>query len=206
MSTRPLQLADENLPPRKRQRNYMNYDSNYISSSFTSPDNGILKNEISNTNEYKNNFDFTFKGDTVESNQDKKENVNNNINNTNNITNEDEKKDDQLKYDEEKVTQEVPNTQNEDQIDIIGNISDENDESEEDNYESEEEMHREEIKEFDDETKEKLRSEAHELGKNNKIKWTYILYYYYYYLLFIIYYPIDCIVVFIIFRNGFRIE
>eukprot|EP00833_Pecoramyces_ruminatium_P005945 jgi/Orpsp1_1/1179977/evm.model.c7180000071668.1 len=154
MSTRPLNLTDENLPPRKRQRNFMNYDSNYINNSFSSPENGLLKNEINN--------ELTFKSEQV-----KKEDLEKNIS-KNEENEENEEKNDHLRLNNENDIKEVNNSQNDDQLDIIGNVSEEEEQSEQENSESEEEIKLEEIekeeKEFDENTKAKLRSEAHELG------------------------------------------
>jgi len=186
MSTRPLQLSDENLPPRKRQRNFMNYNSDYINSDFNNSNCEAFKKGIDNSNEHNNINDLsTIKDKTNDINDFKndndlktKDNINNvkqeensilndkNINN--NLKENSNKEDDHLYQDEKSDTEELNNLHNlnsDDQIDIIGNASEDEEQSEDSNSESEEEIQREEIdKEFDDETKEKMRSEAHELG------------------------------------------
>jgi len=144
----------------------MNYDSNYINNSFNNSGNEVFKSENNNSNiiEHKNNFEFDFnftKNNQIKSEPDEKQDMDNK-----NIERE-ENKDDHLK-DENNEVEEINNLQNlnsDDQIDIIGNASEEEEESEDDHSESEEEMQREEIEvEFDEETKERMRSEAHELG------------------------------------------
>jgi len=175
MSTRPLQLTDENLPPRKRQRNFMNYDSNYINNSFTKPENEIYKSEINNSNnnipnsEYKCNFEFDFNFTKNSLNKAKSEETKEMDNNVDKNIKEEEKNE-VIKIEDDSSSSDVEiinasqNLNSDDQIDIIGNASEEEEESENGNSESEEEMEREEIHEFDEETKEKMRSEAHELG------------------------------------------
>lgn len=190
MSTRPLQLSDENLPPRKRQRNFMNYNSDYINNDFNNSDNETFENEAKNPNEYKNidlnNIENKTNNDDIKNNDDfknsndlknknttskveqEKKAILNNKNININLKNNDNKENDHFEQDVKSDNEELNNLQNlnsDDQIDIIGNASEDEEESEDNNSESEEEMQREEIdKEFDDETKEKLRSEAHELG------------------------------------------
>jgi len=161
MDTRPHQIPDENLPPKKGHCNFMKCDSNY--NTFINPNDEQFKIDINNPYENKNKF----KSNETKSTQDAKGNVNNNIDNNDNVKEEYNKENDLLEYNEESSCKEISNSQNDRQIDIIGNISEEDDESENNNTESEEEIKKEETKEFDEGTKEKLRSEARKLGINN---------------------------------------